>query len=521
MSMNNLLSLKEDLKKNEENELEAISGSFNDDVELTEDEKARLEKLREKTQDNVMVVQETDEQGNVVQTPVTEYAKSLDDKVAVLKETTEGSEVLKTLNSGDIKKSVEQMKEEARIQAISTFRQLAVTGDEISDEDYLKINDDAIASLMKYFKLDRMNGDVVIKKLAKLTMSDICKILPEAFVNIYTTPAEIKANNYKAKERLLASIGYLSVTGPELDYLNEYIDEEHKLAAVNERLMKCQIDFAELIKDPKNMSEIIQETLEIDPIDTSFWAKYIKSPRDVHNKFAQRVVIQRRYKDAYKKVLEDYPVSEENARARDIILAEILECDNKMDVYQKVCDLELMRDLWPILTERYQSNKKTTMNYLIKEAQDAIERIRKCKQNVPFPGYKGDMKRGDQIFKAYMIAYPAMVRNYNKTLQDIKEKEGESFKSYVESIVVDGYTEDETVVIFSLMLLILMGRILKKLTSNTATKYDAIHLDAYFTIFCRMGTDIYVMTDVWLLMKDFVKYVLDTYYTADKKVMKV
>lgn len=520
-TMDNLKSLKEDLEKNEQNEIEAISGSFNEDVELTEEDKAQLDELKSSIGNKTMVITETDANGNTLQTPIGEYAKSLDEKVAVLKETTEGSEVIKTLNSGDIKKSVEQMKADARDQAIKAFRSLSVSEEEeISDDDYLSINDEAIHSLMSYFKMDRMDSDAAIKKLAKLTMKDICNILPEKFVKIYTTPAEIAANNIKAKERLLASIGYLSVTGPELDYLNEYIDEEHKLAAVNERLMKCQIDFAEMIKDPKNMSEIIKETLDIDPVDTSFWAKYIKSPRDVHNKFAQRVVMQRRYKDAYKKVLEEYPVSPENTKAREIIMNELMECDNKMDVYQNVCELTLMNSLWDILVDRYKSNKKTTMNYLIREAEDAVERIRKCKQNVPFPGYKGDMKRADQIFKAYMIAYPAMVRNYNKTIDEISKKE-DATKTDIVPIAVEGYTEDEVVVVFSLMLLILMGRILKKLSSNTATKYDAIHLDAYFNIFCRLGTDIYIMTDIWNMMKDFVKYVLDTYYSADKSTLKV
>ena len=61
-----------------------------------------------------------------------------------------------------------------------------------------------------------------------------------------------------------------------------------------------------------------------------------------------------------------------------------------------------------------------------------------------------------------------------------------------------------------------MGRILKRCTKNNSDKYDAITLDAYFQMFCRMGTDIYVMRDMWMLTQDFVKYCLEHYYLPGK-----
>ena len=70
-----------------------------------------------------------------------------------------------------------------------------------------------------------------------------------------------------------------------------------------------------------------------------------------------------------------------------------------------------------------------------------------------------------------------------------------------------------------------MGRVVKALTKNNATKYDAIMLDSYFQLFCRMGLDIYIMQDMWALMKDFVEYVVRTYYrpatdAANKELRK-
>ena len=74
--------------------------------------------------------------------------------------------------------------------------------------------------------------------------------------------------------------------------------------------------------------------------------------------------------------------------------------------------------------------------------------------------------------------------------------------------------------IYALLMVIMMGRILKKCTRNDATKYDAIILDAYFFIFNRMGTDLYLMNDVWKLMYNLTGYTLQTWYIPEKNAQK-
>lgn len=517
--MSNITNLKADLEEKKQADMEANADNFNQDYELTEEEQARIDKMR--TERAVMVT-ETDANGKAVSLPADEYAKSLDKRIVNIKEA--GDRALKLVNNGDIKESVAEMKERAKQQAINAFRSLSVDNSEISDDDYIAINDDAIKVLMDYFKMDRMDADVVVKKLSKLSLPQICEILPQNFVDIYVSENERKANNIKAKERLLSSIAYLSITGPEMDYLNEYIDEENKLAVVSKRLMQCQMDFTQMIQDDTAMSELLAKTYEIEPVDTSFWSSYISNPKRVHNEFAQRVVIFQEYKAAYGKVLDDYPDTPDNQKAREMILAEIQECDHKIDVYSNVCDLELLKKLWDILTDRLKANKKTCLKSITNECIDAVERIRRSKQNVPFPGYNGTSKKADMIFSAYIVAFGRMVLNYNTEISKAEAKGDEvgntSPKNDVAPIRIEGYEDNDVATAFAMLLLLAMGRVMKALSKNDADKYDAITLDAYFQVFCKLGTDIYLMTDVWGMMREFVQYFLDTWYLPEKSKVK-
>lgn len=528
-SMEKLASLRDDLEKKAAEDAELNAQNFNteENTSLTPQEAESIEKMKaEMGESPTVLVNDTDNEGHTVQIPAHEYAKSLDGRKVLLTgpvhdETRETLETaLKVINSGDIERSAEQLREDAKTRAIHMFRTMSVneSTNEMDDESYIAINDSAIEALKKFFNTDRLLADDVIKKLRKLPMKTICEIIPKPFLEIYLTPQEIKLANIQAKDRLLTVIAYLTTTGPELDYLNEYIDEENKLILVSKRLMQCQVDFAEMLKDDAVMSDLIAKSRAYAPADTTFWSKYIQFPNRVHNEFAQRVVIFAEYEKAYTKILEEYPDCDENTKARAIILNEIQECQMKQKVYQEVCDLTLMKELWDILVARLKINKKTSMQSLIYEATEAIEKVRRCKQNLPFPGYQGNERKADQILANYTVAFNKMVVGFNSTIDTIAEKNetGEDSCGVV-PVHIDGYDDTDVITVYSIMLVILMGRILKRCTRNDATKYDAITLDAYFQMFCKIGTDIYIMRDVWDMTKDFIKYVLDTYYLPEKR----
>ena len=518
--MDNLSKLREDLAKTSAADAELNAKNFNAerDQQLTEEEAAAIEAMKAEMGDTpTVMVTDSDSEGRAVQVPASEYAKSLDDKVAVIGA---GNDMIKTINSGDIMKSVDSIREDAKNRAVHMFRSMAVNQSalaEMDNDSYLEINDAAVAAIQDYFKVERLKADDIVKRMSKLPMQQIMNILPKEFLEIYLTDSEIKSANVRAKERLLSVIAYLLTAGPELDYLNDYIDEENKLMLVSKRLMQCQIDFAEMLKDDATMADLIARSRAYAPIDTSFWSKYIQIPNRVQNEFAQRIVIYDQYEAAYLKVLEDYPESPENVKARAIILNEIHECQMKKEVYHNICNLYLMRELWGILVDRLTINKKTTMKSLTHEAIEAVDKIRRCKQNLPFPGYKGDERKPEQILSNYIVAFDKMLMAYNASITSIKEKnEYGSDECGVEPIQIEGYTTAEVMTVYATLLVILMGRILKRCTRNTSDKYDAITLDAYFQLFCKVGTDIYVMRDIWNMCKDFVKYTLDHYYLPGK-----
>ena len=513
----NLDALMNDLQKNEQEEREEQTEFFADDT-LTDEERERLKKFDDT--EHVVLVNDVDANGNQTQTAVQDYMASLDEKVADLI-SADKVETLKTLNSGDITKGLDELREEAKQKALQAFHSLSVNTNNISDEDYIEINNRTIALLQEKFSMERIDADEIVKRLRRYSLKDICAMLPNDFVSIYVTNAEIKANNIRAKERVLSAIAYLAVTGPEMNYLYEYIDNENKLYVVSKRLLECQVKLLDMLKDKKLLSEIIAETLKKESMDTSFWAHYIKMPNRVHNEFAQRVVIQEKYLEAYQEILAEYEDIPENQRAREVILTEINEAKEKIRVYNDICDLTLFKSLTHDTMERIKSNKKTSMKSIIVEMTRNIERVRKCRVNLPFPGYQEGDKNVDHILSTYLVSFGQMLKNYNHTIKEVQSKaetdQDKETVNAIQKIALDGYQDEDVFMMFSMILLLVMGRIVKKFSSADTDKYGIITVDAYFQLYCKLGLDIYIMTDVWSLLKDDVQYFLDHYYLPEKK----
>lgn len=509
--MNNITMLNEDLAKRSQEEAATYGDNFPRDVELTEEEQAKIAQLEADTQ---TFITETGPDGTKTSIPLKEYASPLDERVTEIQNTADGvNELIKTVNKGDIKQTLEDIKLDARNRAISAFRQLSIQneGEESSDDDILRINTAGLEAIQKYMGADRLDSDAMVKRLSKLTLKQIADILPEEFVKIYVRENEIHTNNYKAKERLLSCLAYLTATGPELDYLNEYIDNEHRLMAVSRQIVQCQMDFAEMLKDPATISEIADKAAAISPVDDTIWSKYIRDPKRVHNEFAQRAIIYTKYKEAYEKLMEEHSAEPD---AMTMIQNEISECTAKYQIYSSVTKLELMRELWATLTERLKTDNRNGYKNLTREAVNALDRIRRAKQNVPFPIYDAKLaKRPEELYKLYMAQYPNMIQAYNTAIEQVRAKAAEEGIdcSGIEAIHIDGIDDKIVASYMAMLMLILYGRIMKKLSANDATKYDAIMLDAYFQCYCKLGTDIYLMSDVWSLMKGFVEYAIKTW----------
>lgn len=512
MSNNALENLKRDLDQKAMDDLEMNADNFIGSTELDTGEEEKLEQMKTEY-DKEVVVSEIGPDGVPVKQTISEFTKALDDKIVIVKSSLDEDKTIKLLNSGEIDRSIDRIRQQTQEQALNAYREIS-RRDTISDTEIIDMNNRAIESLQKHFKIDRIDSDDLTRRMGKMTLSQIAGILPMDFMDAYVSHDDIATNNQKAKDQLLSVIGYLCVTGPEMDYLNEYIDAENRLAMVSKKILQCQIDFTEMLKDEAKMSELVERAVKLSPADDSFWSHYIKLPNRVHNEFAQRVVIQEEYQKAYENLLSDPDVTAHEDTIA-LVKGEIEEARNKIEVYSSICELTLMRDVANGLFEQYSNQKNMSAKFLMKEAIKAVDRVRRSKQDLPFPGYKGNKSsnRPEQILSAYMASYVKMVRSYNEQLLKIlkteQEKENGATTTNVIPIYREGIPENTVIGYFSIVLLIVMGRIVKRMTTNTATKYDAICLDSYFQLFCKLGTDIYSMTEVWEILTPTVDLLID------------
>ncbi len=519
--MSKVFDLKNEIDKQEQAMKENdASGTAFEEVVLTDEEKKKIEEIR--TDKIVVVNEQVSEDGSTVNIPLEDYAAILDNKIAKV----DDKDVIKVLESGDIKKSDEDIKREAKSAALKTFREFAVKDvSNITDDEYMVINNNAFEALKNHFGVDKLEADKIIPKLMKMTMQDIVAILPPEFVSFYVEDKYISVNNSKGKEKLLAAINYLLVTGPEMDYLNEYIEAENKLIAVANRLIKCQVDFNELLKDEKTITQYLQESYEISPKDTeSYWSKYFSDTKMVHNYFANSIICHRHIKESYISLMEEYPDTPENDKARQMIQEEIDECDNKIAIYMSICNLDRFKELVATTTARYAQiakNNKLSYDYIIEECNRAVTSIYRCKQNLPFPGYDNKTSNTALIFKSFMNTYTSMINDYNAKLLRALSKNDEENTKDKKGITPICLNNDAVTTpgVISVAMAIVMGRLVKKLASNTSDKYDAIELDAYFKLICNLGTDLYVMKDIVDILSPLCE-IIYTAYMSTKNINK-
>ena len=510
--MSNLRNLHAELKEQQEREQSYAEDFFADSDDLSEEESSIIEEYKK---EGIVMIEDKDESGRVVQTPLEDYTKELDQRVVQFPNQNNETDQIKTLNESDIVESGKGILDEVRQHKMEALQGIAqVDMDPLETE---RINNEALEAVKAYCGVDRITSTLIQKRFGKKPLDEIKQILPKDFIDLYI-PDNGKDNGFVRKERVLAALGYLSTSGPELDYLNNYIDEENKLMTISKRLVQCRIDFNEMLKDEKVLSEFVKESYQIAPKDDSYWSRYIKVPNKVENDFAQRVVIYQHYQTAYEDLLSEYPDEPGNEVAREAILNEIEECKIKQEVYRSVCDMELVGPIWERLVERYKSQKKFSMKYLIHEAIEAVTRIRRSKQDVPFPGYVEGTKRPDKILENYLKSFTMMVNNFNVNIAKVgQDKSNTKPKHDIKEIKIESIESAAITMIFGIMVLLIMGRIMKHYMTPTMTKYDAISLDSYFRVFCQMGTDIYILTYFWNLTKDYVEYVYRNYYITNKK----
>lgn len=520
---NNIKALQEEFIKRDKENAELAAQTFDpNDMELTDEEKKKVEELQGKTE----VVVTMQDGGVTTSVPMEQYMADVDKEIKPIESPKTGF-IAKGVHTGDIVHTAVQLKEDARKKALQAFRDISGKGgEELTDDEILSINDATIAAIQEYLRSKGISSDgkldanVIIKQFRRLSMRQISKVLPKEFMDIHVSQSELVAESYAAKERLLATLGYLTVTGPELDYLNSYIDHENKLMMLTHRMIECQANIAKALTSQETLVEMTKKVSALNPVSPdSVWSKYIKGgPSKLHNEFAQKAVVTQMMGDVYRDLVHEYS---DDLDCIQQLQEQIDESDAKYQMYRHITDLELMKDLWETLTTRLKADKRASYNNLMREALAAMERIRRSKQNVSFPiyaeGTPGNSK-SEVLLKMYMDQYPPLLGVCNESVKEVRAKSETELtgEDDIRPLEIEGIPNQQVHEMMALLLLILYGRIMKALTPHDQTKYQALELDAYFTIYCKLITDVYLLNRIWLLMRDFVEYAIKA-WPASKK----
>lgn len=511
--MSNIYRMSEDLKQQEKTFAEQHT-IFEEETTLTPEQQKAYDELQQKGSETFLVVNDTDAAGNTVEIPVDDF---LADVGTTTVEDPNGENIrLMNTEKSDLQE-IEEIKEKETNRIYDTMRTLARGNKELSDDEIAVIMQDTMESIKKKYNLTSISNAFIQNRFSKKPLAEIMRVLPRSFLEMYLSPDEIVHPTMDTKDTLVAAVNYAIVSGPDMDDLNEFIDKENRIIMLSKQLLQYQVDFQELIKNPDELSKFLEEARKyhtpVSPEDDT-WAQHIKNPDRLHNEFAQRCAVMDRYATAYQSVMEEYEDTPENQEVRKAIQVEIDHCMERKAVYQDICELALLPKLWYPTLERYQNNKKCTMKYLIKEAVDAVTRIRKAKIQVPFPGYDGTSKDSEKIFTTYMAYMNATMVKYNEEIQKILDTVQDADKSIDHLIAIPGYKTSSVITMFSMLVVILMGRVMKHLSKHNAEnpKRDAILLHSYFTIFCKMATDVYIMEDIWAMMRSGVEWAVNSLY---------
>jgi len=338
-------------------------------------------------------------------------------------------------------------------------------------------------------------------------------------VNNYGKDERPQYNTFSVKESftqsLLEQLGFRNLSKHDHDvaafiigsldgagYLRRDID-----SVVDDLAFRANIE-----SSPEEVERLLSLIQEFEPADDSVWSKYVAGdPKRLHSEFSQKSIIYDEYVAAYTKLLDEY----DDPESRALVQEQIDESRYKAETYRNVCNLELFSQVWSAMDIWLRGGKKNSLKRIGELAFESLDRIRRSKQDLPFPTYNPALaKRPKEQYEHYLTEFSAMLRGYNsqilKVMQNADdEQHRELVDTGVEFITIDGQMEDTVYRHFAMLLLIAFGRITKKLTSNTSTKYDAIMLDAYFRVYCKMGTDIYIMQDIWNIAKELVQYSIE------------
>ena len=467
---NNIQKFDEILEEQNDREISELREGLQE-APITEEDEKEIEKMIEEEGSSAYVVRNGEKE-----IPLDDYMKPVDDAILTMKDGTKlvsmtQPEQTTEYISGVIAKTSE------------TVRNNAIKP--ISEKEFIDLSHETLAAIKRHLKVDKLRRDSTMRELSKLHPAELFEIVPRKLIDTFVDPFTMRGNKSNSKEILLNIIDFMINSGPESDDFVQYLENQNKLYAVLQALAEENFKVKEFLSSKETVAQMAKNALEKADPRTAIYAKYVSSPDAINLLFTHRAAVNREFAKAYGELRSNYSEPIE----LEAIDHEIEEANDKADMYDSTLKLEVFTEVRDRFFEEFGRDKRRSAQSLEKMSKKYLDRLIRANLDAPFPGYTGAEHNTGEIYVNYIKHFKHHAALYNKFVENANAKEQEQLP-----LIMD-------IKIFSDTLLIVMGRLQKKLLKEPVTYRNKSAVVVYFEMMCRLCTDIFTTAKVVSLLE--------------------
>ena len=467
---NNIQKFAEVLEEQNERELEELREGLQE-APITEEDEKDIEQMIQEEGNSAYVVRNGEKE-----IPLDDYMKPVDDAILTMKD---GTKLISMTQSDQTTEYISGIV----AKTADTVRKNAIKP--ISEKEFIDLSHETLAAIKQYLKVDKLHRDSAMRELSRLHFNDLCEIVPRKLIDTFVDPFTIRGNKNNAKEILLNIIDFMINSGPESDDFVQYLENQNKLYAVLQALAEENFKVKEFLSSKETVAQMAKNALEKADPRTAIYAKYVSSPDAINMLFTHRAAVNREFATASGEIRINCSEQIE----LDAIDHEIEEANDKADMYESTLKLEVFTEVCDRFFEEFGRDKRRSAQGLERMAKKYLERLTRANLDAPFPGYTGAEHNTGEIYVNYTKHFKHHAALYNKFVTNANEKEQEKLP------LIDD------IKIFSDTLLIIMGRLQKKLLKEPVTYRNKSAVVVYFELMCRLCTDIFTTAKVVSLLE--------------------
>lgn len=449
-------------------------------VELTDTDREEVnEMIRESQEEPIIMIKETTGD-SVKEQSLNEYIKPLDDAIPTMK--SDGTKLVSMTQPQELQEYV------SSVRNYSTEQLKNLASKKMTDAEFRDLVNTTLAGIRKELKVDKLYHGTTVARLSRMKPMEVFNMVPRALIDSFIPADVMKADRGAAKDALVDIIGYMILNGPESDDFETYMENQSKLFNVMQALNETNFKVKDLIQSKETVAQLAQQALKNSDPRTMAYMKYVQSPDNINLIFTQHSAVNMEFAKAYRELRENYSDPAELA----IIDHEIEDAETKAELYHSVLNLDTFRTVFDIFRAEFLKDKRCSIQSLEKVAKSNLDRIRRAHIEAPFPGYLGSESSTNEIY----VHYRDHFRKHGEKYNEFVTKSNATEKPPLELI--------ENIDVFANTVLVVMGRLQKRLLKEPSTLHDKIEDVVYFEMFCRLCTDIFTTAKVVELVNPFV-----------------